>query len=235
MAALPYIQLYVADYLSDAAHLTTIQHGAYLLLIFNYWQRGQFLNNANGRLAVVARMSNEEWQEHVPVLSEFFRIEGDEWHHERIDADLEAIAQKSEQARAAGIASGNNRRAKGKRTSNARSTVAQRTMNHTDTDTDTDTDTSIEHASRFDEFWATYPVKKGRAAAEKTWASKNLDSIADTIIADVKQRLTSDRQWIDGYIPHGSTYVNGRGWEDSIEAPRGKSAEHVPDYLVGAI
>lgn len=94
---------------------------------------------------------------------------------------------------------------------------------------------TTEHASRFDEFWAAYPVKKGRASAEKTWAAKHLDPIADTIIADVKQRIAGDRQWIEGYIPHGSTYVNGRGWEDSIEAPRGKAAEHVPDYLVGAI
>jgi hypothetical protein len=76
-------------------------------------------------------------------------------------------------------------------------------------------------ADRFEEFWAAYPVKKGRAEAEAKWKARELDAIADTIIADVKRRIAEDRQWRDGYIPHGSTYVNGRGWEDAVEPVRG--------------
>lgn len=71
--------------------------------------------------------------------------------------------------------------------------------------------------SRFAEFWAVYPVKKGRAAAESKWKARKLDAIADVIIADVRKRIAEDRQWIEGYVPHGSTYVNGKGWEDAIE------------------
>jgi len=138
MAALPYIQLYIADYLADTAHLTTIEHGAYLLLIFNYWQRGHALNNANGRLASVARMSNEEWEQHEQTLAEFFEIDGDEWINHRIDDDLAAVEAKSTKASIAGKASGATRRANAKRKSNGRSTDAERTPNHTDTDTDTD-------------------------------------------------------------------------------------------------
>jgi uncharacterized protein YdaU (DUF1376 family) len=138
MAALPYIQLYIADYLADTAHLTTIQHGAYLLLIFNYWQRGHALNNANGRLASVVRMSNEEWAQHEQTLSEFFKIDGDEWINHRIDEDLAAVEAKSTKASMAGKASGATRRANAKQKPNERSTVVKRTPNHTDTDTDTD-------------------------------------------------------------------------------------------------
>ena len=79
MAALPYIQLYVADYLADTAHLTTLQHGAYLLLIMNYWQRGKPLKNDDARLAHVARMSAEEWALHKSVLAEFFDVSDYEW------------------------------------------------------------------------------------------------------------------------------------------------------------
>lgn len=138
MAALPYMQLYVADYLADTAHLTAAQHGGYLLLIFNYWQRGQSISNANGRLANVARMSNEEWEENKPAIAEFFRIEGDEWHHDRIDADLSAVALKSTKAKAAGVASANSKAAKVEHTNNGRSTDVDQVFNHTDTDTDTD-------------------------------------------------------------------------------------------------
>ena len=134
MAALPYIQLYVADYLADTAHLNAAQHGAYLLLIMNYWQRGEALNNSNERLTNVARMSNEEWMANKSLLQEFFEIDGDTWVHWRIEADLEAVRDKSSKASNAGKASAKQRL-------NGRSTDVQQTLNHTDTDTDTDTDT----------------------------------------------------------------------------------------------
>ena len=82
-------------------------------------------------------------------------------------------------------------------------------------------------ADRFEEFWAVYPVKKGRANALRTWAAKKLDAIADKIIADVKQRIVADRQWLDGYTPHGSSYINRRGWEDAIEPVRSAAALRV--------
>lgn len=73
---------------------------------------------------------------------------------------------------------------------------------------------------RFADFWTAYPVKKGRAEAEAKWRSKGYDAIADQIIADVERRKVADRQWLDGYAPHGSTYVNAQGWLDDIESPR---------------
>lgn len=71
-------------------------------------------------------------------------------------------------------------------------------------------------ASRFAEFWAAYPNKKGKAKAEKAWKARKLDVIADRILADIQARSASDRDWLRGYVPHGSTYVNGSGWEDAI-------------------
>ena len=73
---------------------------------------------------------------------------------------------------------------------------------------------------RFDEFWAAYPEKKGKAEARRAWKRKGLDAMADDIIRDVQARLAGDRQWLEGYIPHGSTYVNKSGWEDAITPPR---------------
>lgn len=89
-------------------------------------------------------------------------------------------------------------------------------------------------ANRFDEFWKSYPVKKGRAKAEAQWKAKGYDAIADTIIEDVKKRCREDRQWLDGYAPHGSTYINSRGWEDDIERRR-ETIQQVPDHMVGAL
>lgn len=69
-------------------------------------------------------------------------------------------------------------------------------------------------AARFPEFWSAYPVKKGKADAEKAWARKGLDSIADQILAHVARMKAEDDDWQEGYAPHGSTYINGDRWHD---------------------
>jgi uncharacterized protein YdaU (DUF1376 family) len=138
MAALPYIQLYVADYLADTAHLNAREHGAYILLIMNYWQTGKPLNNSNERLTNVARMSKEEWNESKITLQEFFKVDGDTWTHLRIESDLFDVNSKSIKASDAGKKSAEARRVA---KLNEISTDVKQTLNHTDTDTDTDTDT----------------------------------------------------------------------------------------------
>ncbi|WP_252363484.1 YdaU family protein, partial [Escherichia coli] len=86
MAALPYMQLYIADYLADTMHLSAEEHGAYLLLMFNYWQTGKPI--PKNRLAKIARLTNERWADVEPSLREFFHDNGDEWVHLRIEEDL---------------------------------------------------------------------------------------------------------------------------------------------------
>ncbi|GGH14596.1 hypothetical protein GCM10007036_14020 [Alsobacter metallidurans] len=126
MAALPYMPLYVADYLADAAHLTAAGHGAYLLLMMTYWQRGEPLPADDRKLARIARMTDAEWAEVRPDVAEFFREEDGRWFQPRIERELEKVRDKSEIARSAGQASAARRASKG---GNARSTDDQRTSN----------------------------------------------------------------------------------------------------------
>ena len=138
MAALPYMQLYVADYLADTAHLSAIEHGAYLLLIMNYWQRGKPLPADDQRLARIARLSEAEWGSIGTMLSEFFEERDGHWHHKRIDADLAAVEERSQKARAS----------RAQRTSNERKTTVERASNHKDTDTDTDSTSNEDTKTR---------------------------------------------------------------------------------------
>jgi uncharacterized protein YdaU (DUF1376 family) len=105
MAALPYMPLYVADYLADAAHLTTTQHGAYLLLIMNYWQRGRALPDDDRRLASICRLGPREWARNRDALSEFFEVGGGVWVHNRIAKELARVADKSLKSKKAAQAS----------------------------------------------------------------------------------------------------------------------------------
>lgn len=76
---------------------------------------------------------------------------------------------------------------------------------------------------RFGEFWRVYPRKQGKKKARETWKRKHLDSKADEIIADVQARKQHDQQWLAGYIPNGSTYVNQERWQDEINQRRNGS------------
>lgn len=71
--------------------------------------------------------------------------------------------------------------------------------------------------SRFGEFWLAYPKKVGKKPSEEKWKAKQLDRIADQILADIPLRHSRDRKWIDGFIPNPLTYLNQERWNDEIE------------------
>lgn len=69
-------------------------------------------------------------------------------------------------------------------------------------------------AVHFDRFWAAYPNKKGKKDAERHWRREGCDEVADALIAHVRMMMAQDDGWRRGYAPMGSTYLNGRRWED---------------------
>jgi uncharacterized protein YdaU (DUF1376 family) len=110
MSAPAWMPLYVADYLADTGHLSTVEHGAYMLLIMHYWQAGG-LPAEDAKLARICRMSTKEWAAVRDTLADFFS-EG--WRHKRIDEEIantaETIDKRSTAGRTAGLASAAARR-----------------------------------------------------------------------------------------------------------------------------
>jgi uncharacterized protein YdaU (DUF1376 family) len=66
-----WVPIYIADYLADTCRLTTEQHGAYLLLIFDYWRNGA-LPDDDAVLAQVCRLTPDAWSMHRALLRGFF-------------------------------------------------------------------------------------------------------------------------------------------------------------------
>jgi hypothetical protein len=61
--------------------------------------------------------------------------------------------------------------------------------------------------------------KRNRAKAEEIWKRRKLDGQADMIIADVRIRAEQDQQWLRGFAPMPTTYLNGKRWEDELGGP----------------
>jgi uncharacterized protein YdaU (DUF1376 family) len=94
----PWMPLYVGDYLGDTGHLTTTQHGAYLLLMMHYWRKGE-LPDDDRQLSKIAKLPLKTWCEYRATLQDFF-YEG--WKHKRIDAELAKMMRVSEKRAIAG-------------------------------------------------------------------------------------------------------------------------------------
>jgi uncharacterized protein YdaU (DUF1376 family) len=94
----PWMPLYVGDYLGDTGHLTTTQHGAYLLLMMHYWRKGE-LPDDDRQLSKIAKLPLKTWCEYRAILQDFFH---DGWKHKRIDAELAKMMRVSVQRALAG-------------------------------------------------------------------------------------------------------------------------------------
>ena len=93
---------------------------------------------------------------------------------------------------------------------------------------ETDTDTKINTGKNtsqpdFSEFWILYPSKTNKLKAEQAW--KKIKPTPDTLSAiaeNIAARLEAGDWSIEEkqFIPHASTYLNQRRWEDEV-IPKG--------------
>lgn len=77
----------------------------------------------------------------------------------------------------------------------------------------------------FDAFWSAYPKKKSRADALKAWNKLRPDDALQQLMISAVRVHGATAEWMkDGgqFIPLGATWINGRRWEDEVEAGAGE-------------
>jgi uncharacterized protein YdaU (DUF1376 family) len=214
MAALPYMRMYWADYDADTSHLTAMQHGIYLLLIKNYWQRGGPLPDDETRLARIAKVSLKDWRRNEAIIREFFTVGESLLYHTRIALELSRVAAKSLKAKESALANA-------KRTLSKRSASVERTPIYTEADTEK-VPLSKEDNGRADAksvFWANAkawlkPHSKDPGALVGKWLrEQGKETTAAAINAAQMERAVQPIEYITGYFRrHGkaSTYDRDR-------------------------
>lgn len=91
-----WMPLYVSDYLGDTMHLSTEQHGAYLLLLMAAWRNGGAVTNDKSVLQTITRLDAKKWQSTSQIVSKFFYVTGEEWIHNRVRRELTKAKANSE-------------------------------------------------------------------------------------------------------------------------------------------
>lgn len=96
-----WMPFYVGDYLSATNRLTTEQHGAYLLILLDYWKNGSPPND-DAVLAQIARLSPPAWKKAKPALIGFFEIVDGNLVQKRVEKERERAADITEERSKAG-------------------------------------------------------------------------------------------------------------------------------------
>lgn len=97
MAEFPAFPLWTDAYLGDTGHLTTLEHGAYLLLLMAMWRTAEKrLPHDDVRLARIARLTQGQWRRIRPVIMEFFKADGGYITQGRLTDEAILVRQKSQ-------------------------------------------------------------------------------------------------------------------------------------------
>jgi hypothetical protein len=74
----------------------------------------------------------------------------------------------------------------------------------------------------FNTFYSKYPNKVKRANAEKAWLKHKPD--IDIVMKALEYQLSNDRRFKDAqFIPHPTTWINGKEWENEVIKKKGNS------------
>src|SRR5258705_5434511 len=124
--SLPWFPFNVKAYVTDTMRLTTEAHGAYLLLMLDYYSNEAPAPDDDEILSAITKLPVEVWQtKHRKVLAPFFQVTEGRWHHERIEDELRKGQRRYEQTMAATEAAKRAREVK--KTGTSTSQASQRT------------------------------------------------------------------------------------------------------------
>lgn len=99
-----WMPLYPGDYLRDTMHLSTEEHGAYLLLLMSLWAQGGQMSADSKQLARRVLMPLERWQAIEAIILEFFTVVDGVLTHNRVSREIERAQQQVTRAKDGGKA-----------------------------------------------------------------------------------------------------------------------------------
>lgn len=244
-----YYSHHIGDFDKATRHLTRIERSIYRDLMDVYYDTEEPLTLDRAALCrkIIAR-SPEEATAVEQVLNEFFIESMTGWVHIGCEMGIAAFRASNSQKSAAGKAS-----------AAARALIKQQALNGRSTDVATDDGTPVEQTFNgsatnqypvsknqrkpkptssagaaggkpFDQFWAVYPRRVGKADAQRAWTKIKPDAeLVDNILTAIAAQIEGHDWKREGgeYIPHPATWLNGGRWLDEVR-PYVEPAKKLP-------
>lgn len=227
-----YYQHSIGDYRRDTSHLSLLEHGIYRQLMdWYYLDECEIPKETQVVMRRLSARTQEEQNTVLVILKEFFLETETGWKHKRCDAVIEAYHINAEKNRTNGKLGGRPKKTQSVILGNPEESETEAKITLTSKPL-TSKPVNKKHmceTSHFNEFWEIFPSI--RKAAKKTclqkWKAKNLDSIAEKIIADVRAKTPA---WGE-FAPMPLTYLNQERWDDGPTS----SVASVPKELEGML
>lgn len=93
-----WMPIWIGSYLADTLELTTVQHGAYFLLLLAYWRKRAPLVDNDDTLRSITKLEKADWRKHRPVLAGYFKVGDGVWWHKRVEAELTSAEARAKKA-----------------------------------------------------------------------------------------------------------------------------------------
>ncbi|WP_191060965.1 DUF1376 domain-containing protein [Geminicoccus harenae] len=226
MADFPAMPFYTDAYLADTTHLTTEEHGAYLLLLFAAWRSpGCSLRDDDAFLARVAKVTPERWRKRLrPVLAPFWRIQDGSWTQKKQQSVRERLGAISEKRQKAARHARDAKPLAERETAPAHQAANEGHINgypkpNTKTKDSPPTvplpgDERV--LEEFEVWWQAYPRKIGRKATLEAYRRARAEAGADVLLTAVKAAAAAWRTegTQDRFIPHPANWLEQRRWQD---------------------
>lgn len=230
-----WMPMFWGDYARDTAHLNDALHGAYLMLIKHCWCSGKPLPDDDVVLWRIACCDSiAAWKKKRPIIAPFFDIRDGYWHHKRVDLELaRAIANVEKRARAGqkgaetrwqtdGTTNGSaNAVASDNRNDNAIANASETLWQNDGTSTPPPSEDKI--LLEFEQWYAVYPLHKGRGQALKAYRLARKKATPDQLLAGAK-RYREDPKRNPDFTKHPATWLHGECWKDESAAAQARQS-----------
>jgi len=215
MSKIHWMKFYPGDYLRDTMHLSTEEHGAYLLILMASWTSGGVVEEQN--LPNISLLGVKKWNQVAPKISPFFTVENGKWTHPRVQREL----LKAEEAHRIQVESGKRgaeKRWESDRVPNreldgvpiAYQIPEARSQNQKKQDQNL-------YSADFEIFWNSYPLKQSKKTAIKSYTKARKSGVsAETLLEAVEKAKRESVKWREGYVPMASTWLNQERWCDEF-------------------
>lgn len=192
MAEFPALPLFTDAYLADTRHLSTEEHGAYLLLLMCAWRtRGCALKDDDRFLARLVGVSSHRWRRLKPVMSEFFDVSDGVWRQKKLLDVYRGVETRVAKSRANGARGG---RAKAAKVRGGRQTSGCTVASETATPNGVSTKTRLQ----------TPKVAAALSHTEKDLSDQPVNDLVvvdDDFLLDVAERAGLAAERVDASVP----------------------------------